>query len=71
MYMNIHHIDLAVHGDNYAERKANVREKAIDYQQQCADCDMSYEELQLWSNYFTELGTRYGLLTEFRENGIC
>ena len=64
-------IDLTVHGDTYAERKKDVRNKAITYQTKSAECDMSLDELITWSNYFAEMGARYGLLTEFRENGIC
>lgn len=30
----------------------------------------SYDDLIEWGNFFAELGGKYGLLTEFRENGI-
>ena len=54
----------------YAERKANVREEAIDWQTMASEGDMSYGELAEAGDYFYRLGKRYGLLREFRENGI-
>ena len=32
---------------------------------------MSYEAVAVAQFHFEQLGRRYGLLTEFRENGIC
>lgn len=70
--MRMFGIDLAVHGNNYEERKNDVREKAITWQQCAAEhADLSMYELQLWTDYFEEQGKRYGLLAEFHENGIC
>ena len=54
----------------YAERKANVREKAIDWQYEASEQDLSYGELAEAGDYFYKMGKRYGLLREFRENGI-
>lgn len=69
--MSIYDIDLTVHGSNYNERRADVREKAITWQQCLSEQNISYGELSSWQSYFEEQGKRYGLLTEFRENGIC
>lgn len=55
----------------YAVRKAEVREEAIDWQLDFENHDYSWGELADWQTYFETLGRRYGLLTEFRENGIC
>ena len=54
----------------YQEKKADVREKAIDFQQVFSECDFSYSEIIEYQNYFQKQGKRYGLLKEFRENGI-
>ena len=54
----------------YAERKANAREEAIDWQNKASEGNMSYGELAETGDHFYKLGKRYGLLREFRENGI-
>lgn len=54
----------------YQEKKADVREKAINFQQMFSECDFSYSEIIEYQNYFLKQGKRYGLLKEFRENGI-
>ena len=51
---------------NYQELKARARNKAIDFQ----FCGLSYEGLMIAQNYFYRLGKRYGLLQEFRDNGV-
>lgn len=55
----------------YAEKKAEVRERAIEWQYEFADRTMSWGEFAEETAEFERLGRRYGLLTEFRENGIC
>lgn len=52
----------------YKELKANAREKAINWQNKYYP--YSYEGLAILGDYFYKLGKRYGLLREFRENGI-
>ena len=65
-------VDFVVHGSNYAERKNDVRNKAIDYQSLFSDgVSFSWGDLAEFGSYFEEQGKRYGLLGEFRENGIC
>jgi hypothetical protein len=54
----------------YAERKANARQIAIDWQLNESDYPYSYGGMAILTNYFYRLGKRYGLLKEFRENGI-
>jgi hypothetical protein len=54
----------------YAIRKADVREEAIEWQADFCNHNYSYGELAWYSNYFTRLGKRYGLLREFKENAI-
>lgn len=54
----------------YQEKKADVRQKAINFQQVFSECDFSYSEIIEYQDYFLKQGKRYGLLKEFRENGI-
>lgn len=54
----------------YEEKKADVREKAINFQQAFSEYDFSYSEIIEYQDYFQKQGKRYGLLKEFRENGI-
>ena len=55
----------------YYERKEEIRQQAIDYQLDFSNHNYSWSELADWGEYFYKLGKRYGLLKEFRENGIC
>ena len=55
----------------YARNKAVARQKAIDWQNDLFRDNRSYEELAEAAEHFEKLGKRYGLLKEFRENGIC
>ena len=55
----------------YLEGKAKARQEAIDYQLGVGEHNYSWAEIQHYCDYFEKLGKRYGLLKEFRENGIC
>ena len=55
----------------YEYKKARARDKAIQWQQEFGEHNYSYGELAEFGEYFYKLGKRYGLLKEFRENGIC
>lgn len=54
----------------YAINKQRARDKAIMWQSMFGENSYSWGELFTFSDYFTKLGKRYGLLREFRENGI-
>lgn len=54
----------------YAERKEAARQIAIDWQLNESDYPYSYGGMAILTDYFYRLGKRYGLLREFRENGI-
>lgn len=54
----------------YKEKKERARQEAIDWQLESANEQLSYGELAAIGDYFYKLGKRYGLLREFRENGI-
>jgi len=56
---------------DYQVKKEEVRQQAIDYQLETSERCLSYGELFEMTSYFERLGKRYGLLKEFRENGIC
>lgn len=55
----------------YQEMKDKIRNEAIDWQYDFENHSYSWGEVAAWAEYFERLGRRYGLLTEFRENGIC
>lgn len=55
----------------YQEMKEKARNEAIDWQHDFPNHSYSWGEVAAWAEYFERLGRRYGLLTEFRENGIC
>ena len=55
----------------YQQRKAEAREQAIEWQYDFEKYNYGWADFVAWSNYFKALGKRYGLLKEFRENGIC
>lgn len=57
--------------NNYQRQKERVRNEAIDWQLDFFNYNYSWLELIAFENYFEKMGRRYGLLTEFRENGIC
>ena len=57
--------------NTYEEKKERVKQEAIDWQNEFCNHNYSYGELTEFGYYFEKLGTRYGLLKEFRENGIC
>ena len=54
----------------YDEGKASARDEAISYQHVLSYYSPSLSELAKWGNHFEKIGRRYGLLSEFRENGI-
>ena len=55
----------------YAEKKEALRDMAIEWQSKFGEMTYYWSDLAEWSNFFEKYGRKYGLLTEFRENGIC
>lgn len=55
---------------DYQRRKEQAREAAKEGQRTFGDTSHSYAELAEDAARFERLGRRYGLLQEFRENGI-
>ena len=56
---------------NYKQQKEKARQQAMEWQIWACDECLSIMELATWACYFEKLGKRYGLLKEFKENGIC
>ena len=56
--------------NKYQIGKANAQQEAIDWQNHFGDSDHDWLELAEASARFERVGKRYGLLKEFRENGI-
>ena len=54
----------------YTEAKAMARELAIGWQHETSQINISWGELAEAGERFNKLGKRFGLLGEFRENGI-
>lgn len=57
--------------NKYQIGKENARQQAIDWQSDFCNHNYSWGELAYYSDYFEKLAKRYGLIKEFRENGIC
>jgi hypothetical protein len=55
---------------DYKQAKARAREQAQQWQKDFADHSHSWGELADAAARFERLGRRFGLLREFRENGI-
>lgn len=54
----------------YSDRKEAARQEAIDWQYWQAEQSLSYGEMAEYAAHFEQLGRRYGLIQEFRENAI-
>lgn len=55
---------------NYSYYKNALREFAKEWQYNILNTDVSYGDMLSWFTFFNKYGKRYGLLREFRENGI-
>lgn len=56
--------------NNYQIYKEKMREKAIEWQHDFGNHNYSYQELNKCQNYFRKKAKIYGLIKEFKENGI-
>lgn len=63
-------VPLEVKGRTYEERKDDLQDKAIAWSYAGSVANWSYSELAEIQGFFEEQGRRYGLIREFRENGI-
>lgn len=65
------YLPLKISGRNYQEKQENLRQLAIDYQATYYDfCNYSYGELLEISSFFETYGRKYGLINEFKAEGI-
>lgn len=55
---------------NYQQQKEKARQTAINWQLDFNNHDYDVIECIRWIWYFEKIGKRYGLIKEFRENGI-
>ena len=56
--------------NKYQRAKERARNKAVEWQNNFCEHNYSYGELVYWQDYFERLAKKYGLVEEFRENGI-
>lgn len=54
----------------YQTAKENARTEAIEWQIGFCDADYSYDDLAHYTEYFEKMAKKYGLVKEFKENGI-
>lgn len=55
---------------DYWYKKATLREFAIEYQYKFANFSSTWGDVSWWTTFFEIYGRKYGLIKEFRENGI-
>lgn len=56
--------------NSYQMNKEKARQEAINWQNNFDKHNYSWSELANWNGYFTYKAHKYGLVQEFRENGI-
>lgn len=56
--------------NKYQKGKEKARQQAIEWQKDFENQDYCWGDLIIYRQYFEDLGKKYGLLKEFRENGI-
>lgn len=56
--------------NKYQQAKERARQTAINIQMTFSENSYFMSDLAYFAAYFEKLGKRYGLIKEFRENGI-
>ena len=56
--------------NKYQQAKERAKQKAVDWQLKFSDNVYYLSDLADFSAHFEKLGKRYGLVKEFKENGI-
>lgn len=59
-----------MNSNKYTRGKARTRELAIQLQADLSESSISYAELAEIQDKLRKLGTQYGLIREFKENGL-
>ena len=62
---------MSIKGRTYREKQAYLEELAKDWQRDFESHNYFWSDLAEASDYFRKNGKKYGLLTVFRDNGIC
>jgi hypothetical protein len=52
------------------KNKVQARDFAIEWQHNTSEQSLSYAELLYWKIYFEKIAKKFGLIKEFKENGI-
>ena len=63
-------VEFKIHGNDYASRKSSCESVAVEF----SNCDTSglyMSDFVYVGEWFSRNGKRYGLLKDFRENGLC
>lgn len=55
---------------NYQKGKERARQEAKDYQRDINEMELSWWDVAYMGDYFEKLAKRFGLVREFKENGI-
>lgn len=55
---------------SYSEGKERARNEAFEWQADFPNHNYYWSEMAEFSDHFSKLAKRYGLVREFRENGI-
>ena len=63
-------LNFKISGKTYTEKKASLEDLAKDWQNNFACYAWGYGELAEIYNFFEKNAKKYGLLKEFKENGI-
>ena len=66
-----HIIAFRIKGTGYKARKQELRNIAIDWSNNGNAGNLSWLDTVEISDWFYRNGKRYGMLAEFRENGLC
>ena len=62
-------LEFKTHGKTYAERRENLRALAVDFSNACTG-DLYYTDVENIITWFEKSAARYGLVREFKENGL-
>ncbi len=63
-------VEITISGNNYKQKQDSLREQARNIQLLLSQSTQSYKTLVEVQNWITSRATTYGLIKEFRENGI-
>lgn len=54
----------------YQKQKGQARQQAVELQNEISQKSLYYSDLVYYQDIFLKLGKRFGLIREFRENGL-